>query len=86
MQEQVNQDPLGGAQGVGLQGPGVGLQGQGPGVGLQGQGPGDGGRPGHLLPMDDLHDQTPPTMACPICSRADFKTTGDLLRHSATCT
>ena len=62
----------------------MGLPGGPPGgMGLPGGPPG----PGPLVVMqDDLRDQTPPKMACPICSRADFKTTGELVQHSATCT
>ena len=41
-------------------------------------------RGGLILP-GEIDNQAPPTMACPICSRNNFKTQTELEMHSAQC-
>lgn len=40
---------------------------------------------GGILPPGEMNNSAPPTMACPICNRANFKTQTDLEVHSAQC-
>lgn len=51
-----------------------------------GGGPADGGQgPGWVAPGDVVNEK-PPSMACPICNKADFRTQTDLEVHCAQCT
>lgn len=56
------------------------------GGGGGGGGPAGGGQgPGWVAPGDVVNEK-PPSMACPICNKADFRTQTDLEVHCAQCT
>ena len=70
-------------------GAGMGLGGGG-GIGGGGGGGGGGAimdlpRPSGLALPGDIDNPAPPTMACPICGRDNFKTQTELEVHSAQC-
>ncbi len=49
------------------------------------RGDGGGGGGGGLILPGDIENPGPPTMACPICGKDNFKTQTDLEMHSAQC-
>ena len=51
----------------------------------RGDGGGGGGGGGPILAPGDIDNPAPPTMACPICGKDNFKTQTELEMHSAQC-